>query len=138
MTLFKSITGGLTWGDVAMSLHEVSPVFVLLFYGFISITVFLVLNTVTGMFVDGAIQFSTRERELTVEKEKETKEAYAQELYDLLVEIDTDNSGTITLDELENCLKDERLMCCFSALQIDLTEFRKLFMILDSEEIGCV
>jgi len=78
------------------------------------------------------------ERELTVQKEKQQKEAYAKKLRELLMEIDTDHSGTINLEKLENCLKDEHLMCCFSALQIDLTEFRKLFMILDSQMNGCV
>merc|ERR1719386_624220 len=54
----------------------------------------------------------------------------------LFNDIDADNSGTLTWEELGKNLEDERVSACFNLLQIDVTEAKGLFQLLDIDESG--
>merc|ERR1712012_1148835 len=97
-------------------LAEAGPVFFCLFMSYIFFAVFSVLNIVTGVFVDGAIQRSSQERELRLEKEKEQKALYISMLMDLLESIDRNHTGTISREELEQAFQNDTVKHYFGAL----------------------
>merc|ERR1719329_991680 len=108
-TLFQSMCGGLSWGEAADPLLAVNFPFGLLFLVFVFFTIFSVLNIVTGVFVDGAIQRGAEERDLVVQKQKRMREAYVQELEELLLDMDVNDDGVVSVDEFEECMKDENV-----------------------------
>lgn len=135
-TLFMSITGGVSWGEVLDPLAETGSIFTALFVIYIFFAIFSVLNIVTGVFVDGAIQRSGQERDLRLEKEREQKETYVNMLLDLLEEIDSEGNGTISRKDLEDAFQDQRIRHYFSILEIDISESSYLFDMLDLDRSG--
>eukprot|EP00413_Alexandrium_margalefii_P039299 CAMPEP_0204603214 /NCGR_PEP_ID=MMETSP0661-20131031/57126_1 /ASSEMBLY_ACC=CAM_ASM_000606 /TAXON_ID=109239 /ORGANISM="Alexandrium margalefi, Strain AMGDE01CS-322" /LENGTH=751 /DNA_ID=CAMNT_0051614259 /DNA_START=22 /DNA_END=2277 /DNA_ORIENTATION=+ len=136
LTLFLSITGGISWIEVLDPLKATGPVFVTLFLIYVFFAVFSVLNIVTGVFVDGAIQRSAQERDLRLEKEKEQKKLYVTMLMDLLEEIDSGGTGVITRTELEEAFKSDLVRYSFSVLDIDIADSNYLFDMLDLDGSG--
>lgn len=61
VTLFESITGGLSWDVVIRVMSEASPGMIILFCGYISFSAFAMMNVVTGLFVSEATR-RARER----------------------------------------------------------------------------
>lgn len=135
-TLFASITGGVSWRDVLRPLSYSGFGFAVLFLVYVFFCVFSVLNIVTGVFVDGAIQRSSQERDLRLEKEKEQKNLYVSMLRDLLEEIDSDATGVITREDLQEAFKREDVKYYFSVLDINVTESDYLFDMLDLDRSG--
>merc|ERR1719203_1443463 len=92
-TLFKSMTSGVSWGEMADLLLPVGHVYFIVFVIYIFFTLFSVLNIVTGVFVDSAIQIAQRDRGVLREKNKRSKDATTTHLLQLLQDLDEDNSG---------------------------------------------
>mmetsp|Transcript_111358 Transcript_111358/g.325744 ORF Transcript_111358/g.325744 Transcript_111358/m.325744 type:complete len:738 (+) Transcript_111358:105-2318(+) len=135
-TLFASITGGVSWRDVLNPLTNTGAGFTALFICYVFFCIFSVLNIVTGVFVDGAIQRSSQERDLRLEKEKEQKKMYVSMLTDLLEEIDSEGTGVISREDLEEAFKSEQVRYYFSVLDIDVTDSNYLFDMLDLDRSG--
>lgn len=135
-TLFASITGGVSWRDVLNPLGHTGWLFSMLFILYIFFCIFSVLNIVTGVFVDGAIQRSSQERDLRLEKEKEQKKMYVSMLTDLLEEIDAEGTGVISREDLQEAFKSEQVRYYFSVLDIDVTDSNYLFDMLDLDRSG--
>jgi len=135
-TLFLSITGGVSWIEVLEPLKETGWFFVALFMLYIFFCVFSVLNIVTGVFVDGAIQRSAQERDLRLEKEKEQKKVYVSMLNDLLEEIDSEGTGKISREQLQEAFEREEVKYSFSVLDIDIADSNYLFDMLDQDRSG--
>mmetsp|Transcript_60103 Transcript_60103/g.140013 ORF Transcript_60103/g.140013 Transcript_60103/m.140013 type:complete len:588 (-) Transcript_60103:138-1901(-) len=135
-TLFTAITGGISWADVVSPLLLAGWTFKALFIVYVFFCVFSVLNIVTGVFVDGAIQRSAQERDLRLEKEKEQKKMYVTMLMDLLEEIDKEGTGTITRSELEEAFQTDVVRYSFSVLDIDIADSNYLFDMLDLDGSG--
>jgi len=106
-TLFKAICGGISWGEMANPLQTVGPIHFMIFLAYISITIFSVLNLVTGVFCDSAIELANLDRAVIVKKHNQQREASAGHLLELLTEIDTDGDGTVTHEEFLESIKRE-------------------------------
>ncbi|CAE7194956.1 unnamed protein product, partial [Symbiodinium sp. CCMP2456] len=56
LTLFLSITGGISWQDALAPLREISALAATAYLAYIIIAVFAILNVVTGVFCNMAIE----------------------------------------------------------------------------------
>lgn len=138
-TLYAAITGGLIWMDVVQILDRAcGRVFSFLFVSYIFIGIFCILNVVTGVYVDGAIQRSAQERDLRLEKEREDRESYESMLLDLLAEIDLEGTGQISREMLEDAFEKDRVRHFFSVLEIEVHDSNYLFDMLDLDQSGVV
>ena len=52
--------------------------------------------------------------------------------------IDSDDSGSISFDEMEACCADEHLTDYLQSINIQVVDVRTLFTLLDDDESGCV
>merc|ERR1712113_12547 len=95
-TLFGAMTGGIDWADPAASVELTGWGYFYLFGFFVFFTFFSVLNIVTGVFVDSAIQKANNDRAMILQKSVNARKNCAQALNELFKDIDTDNSGYIT------------------------------------------
>jgi len=64
LSLFQAITGGVDWDDVMTPLQEsISPSVSVLFVSYVAFAVLVLLNLVTGVFVEGAQRIIREDRE---------------------------------------------------------------------------
>merc|ERR1719456_1672778 len=130
------MTGGRNWGEVIDPLFDVSAAYALLFLAFISITFFGVLNIVTAIFVDSALQSQQHHKDLLIQENVIKKQLYRQHLEDVFKEIDQDGSGSIMYDEVEFFLSDPDLNLYLESIDIYPNDARALFTMLDHDGSG--
>jgi hypothetical protein len=139
LSLFMAMSGGNDWVVFYDALDALGAFYRLMFLLFITFTVFAVVNIVTGVFVDSAMQANTSDREIIVHEELNVRKEYLQSMQQIFEEMDDDERGTISLDEFESKLNDERVIAYFSAMKLDVSDARVLFRLLDydgSDEIS--
>ncbi|CAJ1441097.1 unnamed protein product [Effrenium voratum] len=136
-TLMLSILGGVSWHQVCDLLFEIDDNLsagLLLFY--IMFTIFSVLNVITGVFVDSAIQTTNSQRDIQIERELELKDSFLRSLKDFFEALDTDGNGSIHLEEIRIMLQDPTLAAYFAVLGFDEVNAHQIFHLLDDDESG--
>jgi len=90
-----------------------------------------VLNIVTGFFVDGTLQANVNAREEMLKQAQEKKNTMIQLVGELFTQLDTDQSGKLSYEELDSHLHDEALQEYFCVLEMEPEEAKDLFCLLD-------
>eukprot|EP00929_Paragymnodinium_shiwhaense_P089116 TRINITY_DN4934_c0_g1_i2.p1 TRINITY_DN4934_c0_g1~~TRINITY_DN4934_c0_g1_i2.p1 ORF type:complete len:787 (-),score=174.68 TRINITY_DN4934_c0_g1_i2:126-2486(-) len=137
-SLFSAMSGGRDWIEYYEVLEPLPTVTRAQFLLFIAFSLFAVVNVVTGVFVESAIQTSGSDRESLIKEEMDQKSRYLQNMQDVFLEMDADGTGGISLDEFEEHLADTRVIAYFNALKLDVSDARMLFRLLDSDHSGAV
>lgn len=136
LTLFMTMSGGNDW-SVYYDVLTCLPIFYRWFFlGFITFTLFAIVNIVTGVFVEAAMQSNLKDRDIIAEEELQSKRKYLESMQELFEEMDDDGQGTITMDEFEGKLKDERVIAFFDALKLDVSDARVVFQLIDTDKSG--
>mmetsp|Transcript_37770 Transcript_37770/g.87408 ORF Transcript_37770/g.87408 Transcript_37770/m.87408 type:complete len:670 (+) Transcript_37770:63-2072(+) len=127
VSLFAGITGGIDWNDLLMPLEEqISPWLAAVFVLYIAFAVLAMMNVVTGIFVESALQ-STR-----ADEEKEVR----AQLDDMFKHVDKEKNGTISWQEFVRSLDNPEMKRCFESLGFDMAEAYGLFNLLDTDQSG--
>jgi len=127
LTLYKAVTGGVDWQDISTPVFElVSPFAGLMFIFFNAFAVLVLLNLVTGVFVDGAMKLSRADKEMEL----------LEKAYKLFQRTDEDGSGDITWDEFQSRLESPEMSEFFEALEISSTRADDLFQLIDRSQDG--
>eukprot|EP00931_Biecheleriopsis_adriatica_P019446 TRINITY_DN13246_c0_g1_i2.p1 TRINITY_DN13246_c0_g1~~TRINITY_DN13246_c0_g1_i2.p1 ORF type:complete len:604 (+),score=128.85 TRINITY_DN13246_c0_g1_i2:23-1834(+) len=132
-TLFRSISGGLTWSDAVSSLVLVGWWWVYLFSLYIAFCCFAVLNVMTGVFCQNAIQGAERDQEMVIASVLADKQKFKSSIEELFSQIDDDGSGQITIDEFEEHFDDQAVRTLFEALELGAADAWTLFRSLDQD-----
>jgi len=138
ISLFMSMSGGDDWGPMYRELERLPAFNTVLFLGFIIMAVFAVVNIVTGVFVDTAMQANLRDKEVVVHEEMEDKKETLKDLKQCFVELDTDSSGRITKAELISHMRAEEVIAYFKSMNLRTNDASLLFDLLDYDENGSV
>merc|ERR1712032_101169 len=117
-SLYLAMTGGRAWGEVMGPVSEIGSMYSFLFLLFISLSYFGVLNVVTAIFVDSAMQSQQHHKDLLIQENLAKKEVYHQHLVEVFKAIDRDNSGHINGDEMEFFLSDDSLNMYLEAIDV--------------------
>jgi len=134
--LWQSTSGGDDWAVVVKPLQEAHPVLVTLFVVYICVMFIGVMNIVTGVFVDTAMQISNEDREFRVKAQRAREDQCIRELQGIFRQADADGSGSLTWEEFEEHLFDDRLLTYLETLDLDLSDAHSLFNILDQDRKG--
>eukprot|EP00450_Noctiluca_scintillans_P005347 CAMPEP_0194490102 /NCGR_PEP_ID=MMETSP0253-20130528/9435_1 /TAXON_ID=2966 /ORGANISM="Noctiluca scintillans" /LENGTH=117 /DNA_ID=CAMNT_0039330687 /DNA_START=35 /DNA_END=384 /DNA_ORIENTATION=+ len=97
------------------------------------------LNIIAGIFVNDAIEMAQMDRDIVIQAETEKFRALISELHGLFTEFDTDQSGTLTRDELMEAWKRPQVSVRFRMLGVDQIDADALFQMLNadgSNEVG--
>merc|ERR1712014_40692 len=78
------------------------------------------------------------DRDFIVQEQMLEKERDAASMYNLFHEIDTSNSGYITMEEFEAHVNDARMAAYFHSMKLDVTEARVLFQLFDYDQSGSI
>mmetsp|Transcript_125821 Transcript_125821/g.245408 ORF Transcript_125821/g.245408 Transcript_125821/m.245408 type:complete len:648 (+) Transcript_125821:43-1986(+) len=135
-SLTQAVSGGRSWGEYADIFMEISVWYGAVFGVFIVFMVFGVLNILTGLFVESTRNLATYDTDLVIQEELSQRESTINQIRELFAELDMDQSGTISLQELQDNLNDERVTAYFSLLNLDVTEAEGLFHLLDTDGSG--
>mmetsp|Transcript_104318 Transcript_104318/g.292264 ORF Transcript_104318/g.292264 Transcript_104318/m.292264 type:complete len:717 (+) Transcript_104318:86-2236(+) len=129
MSLFQTVTGGLEWRHLVDPLVEhISPTMGVVFAFYIMFTSLALMNIVTGVFVETALQ-----------RGREDKNVYMiNHLRDLFGVLDQNNNGMISWSELQEHLGDSKLLAFLQEIDIDVSEARGLFHLLDRDSSGTI
>mmetsp|Transcript_12900 Transcript_12900/g.29276 ORF Transcript_12900/g.29276 Transcript_12900/m.29276 type:complete len:664 (-) Transcript_12900:32-2023(-) len=138
-TLFMSVTSGLSWVECLEALSRLGFFYELVMVFYVGFVQICVLNIVTGVFVDTVHQMYRPEREEIVQREISKRKAILQTIRTIFEEADEDGSGTITWEEFEYFMGDENILMYLSSLEIDITQAREIFDLIDCDgksEVG--
>jgi len=122
LSLYMSITGGISWVEVIEPLTDVGSVYTAVFIGYIILAQLAVLNVLTGVFCQNAIDSAAHDSELVTQHMLQQREMYVKRLKELFAEIDNDGSGNITLREFQDHLLDPRVQAYFESLELDSSD----------------
>jgi hypothetical protein len=139
LSLFMSMSGGNDWSAYYDALGPLPAYYHYAFLLFICFSIFAVVNIVTGVFVESALQANMKDKDIVVQEELQAKKVYLESMAELFEEMDEDGRGTITVKEFEHKLQDENVIAYFNALKLDVSDARTLFQLLDydhSDEVG--
>lgn len=131
LTLFMSVTSGLSWWDVEKVLLDIHPIYGLLFVVYIAIMVLSLLNIVTGICVNNALEMAQLDQDLMMKFELDRKAAYMESMEGIFHDLDVDASGTISFDEFISHLEREEVCALFSVLGIEVSDAISFFEALD-------
>eukprot|EP00931_Biecheleriopsis_adriatica_P005881 TRINITY_DN107359_c0_g1_i1.p1 TRINITY_DN107359_c0_g1~~TRINITY_DN107359_c0_g1_i1.p1 ORF type:complete len:561 (+),score=89.48 TRINITY_DN107359_c0_g1_i1:32-1684(+) len=138
LSLFMAISGGISWYEVMRPLFQVGWLVVALFLSYVTFMIFCVLNVVTGVFCQVAIDSAATDKDTAIMMHMHNKELYLQSFKKVFKEIDHDGSDVITLDELEGKLQDESLALFFDSINVDTQDAWLLFTLIDEDQSGCI
>merc|ERR1719197_136468 len=130
-SLFEAVTGGNDWAGIAETMRIVSEGLYCCFALYVVFVTLGVLNIVTGFFVDGTMQANVNAREEMLRQAQEKKNNMIQLVGELFMQLDTDQSGKLSYEELDSHLHDEALQEYFCVLEMEPEEAKDLFCLLD-------
>jgi len=137
--LFTCISGGEDWAQVALPLAEVHWIYRSLFLMYISFVVFALLNVMTGVFCQSAIESAEKDQDMVIQELLRSKEETVKRLENLFAgELDKKGNGELTVQQFETLLENEQLKAWFCSVDIDITDGWTLFKLLDTEGQGCI
>eukprot|EP00931_Biecheleriopsis_adriatica_P097000 TRINITY_DN7075_c0_g1_i1.p1 TRINITY_DN7075_c0_g1~~TRINITY_DN7075_c0_g1_i1.p1 ORF type:complete len:634 (-),score=147.46 TRINITY_DN7075_c0_g1_i1:11-1912(-) len=126
LSLFMAMTGGDDWKNFIAILNDDSVLNGVVFYLYITFATLVMLNLVTGVFVDSAQQLISKDRD------KEMIKLAAS----CFAEIDADNSGQISMDEFVDSLHWGAMLTFCNEAGLVPEEAVKLFKMLDTDKSG--
>ena len=115
-----------------------SALAVVLFILYIILTVFAVLNVVTGIFCNTAIESAQSDKDIAIMKQMRKHNAQVQALRHIFKEIDHDKSSHVTLAELQEALSAKKLSSFMESMGISTQDVSTLFMIIDTDRSGMI
>jgi len=131
LTLFMSITGGISWEVPMNAMLSIHVAYGMLFVFFVAAMTLAALNVVAGIFVNDAIEMAQLDRDIVIHAEAERNKATINELLELFIEADSDNSGTLTVTELIDAWKIPEISARFRILGVEQGDAAALFRTLD-------
>jgi hypothetical protein len=137
-TLFKAISNGVSWDAVVRPLGSITAFWAFVFTFYVVFSVFAVLNVMTGVFCQSAIESAAWDQELVVQAHIQNRSSYIDRAKQLFRKIDDDDSGAITFQELEAGLADPKVQTWLESLGVDLNDAWTLFKLMDHDQLHLI
>ena len=134
LTLFMAITGGVSWWEIMEPILVVGPLAGVILVCFIVVTVLAVLNIITGIFVNDAIEKARSDESLLLAREMEQNVEHRQQLKDLFRKLDVHRHGQISVQDFCEQLENREVQAIFSLMGIEVADASSFFRILDVDE----
>ncbi|CAE6936684.1 NaCP60E [Symbiodinium natans] len=136
LNLYMAMTGGTDWSVQYEAMSPLPGIYLSLFLLYITFSIYALANVVTGIFLENARNSGKRDREHVIAEELQLKTQFLHELQRVFDEMDANESGTISKDEFQTTLQDERVQAYFNAMKLDAREVEYLFALLDYDGSG--
>lgn len=127
-TLFKIVAGGVDWGEMAVLLDNDWLFGQCVLVGYVGFTLIAVMNVISGVFLDTAMERAKQERELYLVKSAQT----------VFERADHTRDGTITWADFEISMAHVDVETFFSSIDLDVSQAQGLFELLDTSSDGFI
>jgi len=131
LSLFMSVTSGLSWWEIERVFLEIHPVYGMLYVVYIATMVLSLLNIVTGICVNNALEMAQQDRDFMMKQELDRKAAYVGCLEGVFHKLDQDASGRISFEDFIQHLERQEVSALFSVLGIEVSDAIAFFEALD-------
>eukprot|EP00929_Paragymnodinium_shiwhaense_P019036 TRINITY_DN130_c0_g3_i1.p1 TRINITY_DN130_c0_g3~~TRINITY_DN130_c0_g3_i1.p1 ORF type:complete len:631 (-),score=85.63 TRINITY_DN130_c0_g3_i1:460-2352(-) len=132
-TLYMSVTGGVSWIEVARPLEDLGTPVLLGFMLYLALIQWVVLNVITACFCESAAEAARKDLSLAMQSHRADRDYFLDRCKQIFRAIDMDGSGTVRVDEMGPYLETEPARALFSALGVDLGEVYEVFELLDED-----
>jgi len=137
-TLLKAMSNGVDWGAPSESLRHLNTTYFLLYIVYVCFMIFAVTNVVTGFFCEHAFEMASSDKEQMVQEQLRMKQMYIENFKQMFQELDEDESGDVTLEELNTFMQDDTLQAYLSHLNITADNAWEIFRLVDFDRSGSV
>lgn len=136
--MFLCITAGVNWGDVVAPLAEsTSWAYTVLFLCYISFMHFAVLNVMTGVFCQNAIETAEQDDDTVILELLEQKQGITKKLQSIFhLSLLYDEEAEFTAEQFAERLDDKELEAWFASIDIEVRDAWTLFKLLDGDRTG--
>lgn len=128
MSLYQSITSGVSWREASVPLERHSAVMGLVFAVYIAFAALAMLNVITGVFVESAMASAREENTVTV----------VSRMREIVHQMKIGDSGQMTWEQFEGQLDNPVMEAYFKSIDLSVTEARSLFLLLDIDDQGYI
>lgn len=138
LSLFMSIAGGVSWEEVIAPLISISSIWAWIFLFYFFFTYFAVLNVVTAVFCQSAIDSAQSDHTMMVQSILDDKEAHLEKIKTLFSHMAYDEEGGITFSMFEEKINSAEVKEYFATLGLDVWDAWSFFKLLDADAGGSV
>eukprot|EP00928_Gymnodinium_smaydae_P028713 TRINITY_DN21836_c0_g1_i2.p1 TRINITY_DN21836_c0_g1~~TRINITY_DN21836_c0_g1_i2.p1 ORF type:complete len:576 (-),score=76.11 TRINITY_DN21836_c0_g1_i2:279-2006(-) len=131
-SLFAASTGGTDWLDRAEFLRAAGTLYYFIFCFYIGFFLFVLMNTLTSLFVDSAIAYSQMDDEAVINEKLAKKDEYMMKVASFFTMINTDGGDDITFDEFMENFENPVLSAFAESLDMEPTDLHQFFSILSA------
>lgn len=136
-TLFRSVTGGVDWGNMAELLVHINWFWGYVLTGYIAFSYFTVLNVMTAVFCKRAIESAEQDEQNIMQRFHDDQRRLKRRIEQLFHIFDgLEEDGAITLCELESFFDQDEVRAIFQSLDLSARDSWTLFKLLDEEGNG--
>eukprot|EP00929_Paragymnodinium_shiwhaense_P101158 TRINITY_DN64016_c0_g1_i1.p1 TRINITY_DN64016_c0_g1~~TRINITY_DN64016_c0_g1_i1.p1 ORF type:complete len:711 (-),score=138.33 TRINITY_DN64016_c0_g1_i1:135-2213(-) len=140
MSLFQIISGGKDWDDLTRPLGSIDSSLTATVLVFIVFSQFAVLNVVTGVFCQGAVESAQRDREIMVQSLLTNKQVFidtiGSQFAQMFNKMGGGGGGGLSLEVFEHHLQEKSVREYFALLDLDVSDAWMLFKLLDEDGSG--
>lgn len=131
LSLSMAVTGGSDWSTAMRPLRKLPWIYTLVYILFIAFSIFGVLNVVTGIFVEYAMQVTQSNKKEKIRGQLRQRQDWEVQIKKIFQQADQDKSGTLSWQEFRHHIKHPVITAYFQSLELDPTEAKGLFTLLD-------
>jgi len=130
-SLFEALFGGQDWDVLVRPLmEEISPMMALMFVFYIAFSALAMMNVVTGVFVENVLECARKDNETFL----------INNVRNLFSQIDGGIYGLMNWEMFESKLQTNEMKAAFQSINIDTSEAKGLFSLLDldgTRQVSC-
>lgn len=134
LSLYMSVTGGADWIIYYEILEYTGFLYPWLFLAFTFLFTFALVNILTALFVEKAVEGAKPEREYRILHERQKLAHQAAELRELFFKMDLDHSGRISWEEFSSCMLDSNIVAFMGSIGLEVTDAEFLWKLVAGED----
>jgi len=148
LSLYMATTNGDSWKEMANALIPVGYTYYLLFLLYVAFFTFIVMNTLTSLFLDAVIRKADKDTSSLIREELKKTGAYVTKAAALFRQIDQNSSGNITEQDFLKYANDAKMAALASSLELDVSDMEQFYNMLscrgkyavdvDTFAVGCL
>eukprot|EP00928_Gymnodinium_smaydae_P015824 TRINITY_DN15883_c0_g1_i1.p1 TRINITY_DN15883_c0_g1~~TRINITY_DN15883_c0_g1_i1.p1 ORF type:complete len:572 (-),score=144.68 TRINITY_DN15883_c0_g1_i1:145-1860(-) len=135
-TMFMTISGGIDWKDAAVPLMFVGPMALVFYLMYVALMVLCVMNVLTGMFCQSAIDTAASDRENVIQMQLNEKHRFVNTLQTMFDRMDDTGDGVLMREQFADHLALEDMQALLRSLEIEVRDAMTLFELLDTDGSG--
>lgn len=133
LSLFQATTSGVDWNDIFEPLEPIGAIFNGIFIFYIIFFTFVLVNTLTSIFVDATIRNSDNDYHMVIDSELAKNTQYVRKLKAFFNEINKTGDGLVTYEDFGKFIKDPRMQAFAASMDVEIVNAKQFFDILSDD-----